>query len=261
MGAVTVTPQRSSVVDLVRGAAVAVLAVAQIAVAALGGSQQGVVANEYRTPLLAAGWAFGIWSLIYVGFLAYAVYQLLPSQRGRAVHRATGWWLAASAVFNAAFILAFGARWVLLAELAIVALTVVLAVAFGRLSRVRATDTAERVLLRAPVAVYTGWVSLAVVLGTAATGVWAGLPGDGTLATVLAVVVLAVAAVIVMLVITNGTAVVGYAAAAAWALAGIALNDPPTAVGVAAALAVVVVLFTAVRRVNASGDPLRAAWG
>ena len=65
----------------------------------------------------------------------------------------------------------------LLAELLIIALLVVLAVVFGRLSREPAADVTERVAFRGPIALYTGWVSVAMVLGTAATGVWAGLPG------------------------------------------------------------------------------------
>jgi translocator protein len=262
----TVTSQRSVLRDRLRSAAVALLAVVQVVVAALAGTGTigepiGVVAKDYGTPLLAADWAFLIWAPIYVGFLGYALYQLLPAQRGREIHRRTGWWLAASAVLNAAWILAFSARYVLLAELLILALLVVLARVFGRLSRERASGTAERVALRVPVALYTGWVSLAVVAGTAATGVRLGLPGDGALAEIAAVLVLLVAAGIVASVVTNGTAVVGYAAAAVWALVGIALNGPPAAVGVAAAVATVVVLFATARRVSTSGDPRRAAWG
>ena len=83
---------------------------------------------------------------------------------------------------------------------------------------------------------------MATVLGTAATGVWAGLPGDDALAAIAAVVVLLAATGIVAWVVLSGTAVVGYAAAVVWALAGIALNDPPPAVVVAGAIAIVVVL-------------------
>jgi hypothetical protein len=260
------TTHRSSTTDLTRSVTVAVLAAVQLLVAGLGGSgtvgeSVGAVARSYPTPVLPAGWTFAIWVPIYLAFLGYAVYQALPAQRGRAVHRATGWWLAASCVLNAGWVLAFSARYVLLAEVLILLLLAVLARVFGRLSRERASGTPERAALRFPVALYTGWVSLAVVAGTAATGVRLGLPGDGALATIAAVLILLVAAGIVASVVVNGTAVVGYAAAAVWALVGIALNDPPAAVGVTAAVASVVVLFATARRVSTSGDPRRAAWG
>ncbi len=261
-----VTARPSTSTDLARNLAVASLAVIQIVVAGLGGSgglgeDVGTVARSYPTPVLPAGWTFGIWGVIYVAFLGYAVYQLLPTQRSREVHRATGWWLAVSAVLNMAWISAFSARYVLLAEVLLLALLAVLARVYGRLSRERAANTRERLALRLPVALYTGWVSLAVVAGTAATGVRLGLPGDGALADIAAVLVLLVAAGIVASVVTYATAVVGYAAAAVWALVGIALNAPPAAVGVAAAVAAVVVLFATARRVSTSGDPRRAAWG
>jgi translocator protein len=260
------TTRRSSTADLVRGSVVAVLAIVQLVVAGLGGSgaageSVGTVARSFPTPVLPAGWTFAIWAPIYLAFLGYAAYQLLPAQRGRLVHRATGWWLAASAVLNTAWILAFSARDLLLAELLLLALLAVLARVFGRLSHERAAGTVERVALRFPVALYTGWISLAVVAGTAATGVRLGLPGDGALATIAAVLMLLVAAGVVASVITFGTAVVGYAAASVWALVGIALNAPPAAVGVTAAVASVVVLFATARRVSTSGDPRRAAWG
>ena len=85
-----------------------------------------------------------------------------------------------------AWILAFSGGYILLAELLLLALLVVLARVFGRLSREAAADR-ERLAFRLPVALYTGWVSLAMVPGTAATGVWLGLPGDGALAAIAAV--------------------------------------------------------------------------
>jgi hypothetical protein len=262
----TVISPRSARVDLVRSSVVAVLAVVQIVVAGLAGSgvvgePVGAVADDYRTPLLAAGWAFTIWAPIYVGFLAYAVYQALPAQRGREIHRRTGWWMAASAVFNPLWILAFGGRVVPVAELLIIALLVALATVFGRLSHEPAADVRERVLFRGPVALYTGWVSLATVLGTAATGVWAGLPGQDALAAIAAVVVLLAAAAIVAWVVLAGTAVVAYAAATVWALVGIALNDPPPAVVVTGAVSIVIVLAATARRIATTGNRTRAAWG
>jgi benzodiazapine receptor len=263
----TVMSQRSARTDTARSVLVAVLAVVQTVVAGFGGAGKltgesvGVVARAYPTPLLAANWTFAIWAPIYLGFLVYAVYQALPGQRQRRVHRETGWWLAASAVFNAGWILSFGSRLIPLAELAILALLVSLAVVFGRLSRTPASGIVERVALRGPISLYTGWVSLATVLGTAATGVWAGLPGDGALAVVAAVVVLLAAAAITTWVVVSGTSVVGYAVAVIWGLTGIALNDAPTAVAGAAALCVLLTAGAAARRVTTAGNSTRAAFG
>ena len=97
-----VTGHRSTSTDLARGLAVVGLAVVQIVVAGLGGrgalgEDVGTVARSYPTLVLPAGWTFAIWGPIYLAFLGYAIYQVLPAQRIRRVHRTTGWWLAISA--------------------------------------------------------------------------------------------------------------------------------------------------------------------
>lgn len=257
----SVLSQRSARVDLVRAAMVAALALVQIVVSVIAGGSVGAVANSLHTPVLAAGWAFTIWAPIYAGFLVYAGYQLLPAQRSREIHRRTGWWSAASALLNPLWVLTFSGRIILLAELLLVALLVVLAVVFGRLSREAAADRVERAAFRGPLALYTGWVSMAVVLGTAATGVWAGLPDADALAAIAAVVVLLAVAGIVAWVVLSGTAVVPYIAAVVWALIAIALNGPPAAVVGTCAVAIVIVLATALRRVTTAGSRVRAAWG
>lgn len=257
----TVLTPRPTTLDLVRSVVVAVLAVAQIAVSAFGGQDIGTVARRYDTPLLPAGWAFSIWGLIYLGFLAYAVYALLPPQRGREIHRRCGWWLAASAVANPLWILAFAGDHPLPAQILLIALTVVLGVVFGRLSREPARSRAERIVFRLPMSIYTGWASVAVVLGTLATGVWAGIPGDGVLAQVAAIVVLTALIVVVLSVVSSATGVAGFACAVVWALVGVAANDRPIAVTLVAVIALVAVAVTAVRRITRSVQPGLVALG
>jgi translocator protein len=267
MGRMTVaSSHRSALTDLVRSSVVVLAAVVQVVVAILAGG--GVVgepmaemARRFATPLVPADWTYAIWVPIYAGFLLYAGYQFLPSQRGREVHRETGWWLVASAAFNVAWVLAAGGGLVPLVEMTVIALLVSLSIVFGRLTNVPAETVAERVVLRGTVAVYTGWVSLAVVIGTATSGAWIGLPSSGSLAAIAAVVVLLAVIAIVCWVVLSGTAVVGFAAAAVWALAGIALNNPPAAVVVTGAIAIVAVLAATTRRLTAAGNPLRAGFG
>jgi hypothetical protein len=256
----TVLTPGSTRTDRVRNGVVAFLAIVQVVVAAMAGDAVGGVAREYASPLLAAGWAFAVWLPIYAGFLGYAVYQALPGQRGRQVHRDTGWWMSASAVFNIGWVLSFSAGWLPLAQLMIIGLLVCIALVFGRHSRMPAEGAVERVA-RGVVALYAGWVSMAVPMGTAATGVWIGLPGAGALAAIAAVVVLLAVTAIVSWAIISGTAVVPFAAGAAWAIVGIALNDPPDAVVIAGAIAIVIVIAATARRMGTAGYPVRAAWG
>ena len=247
--------------DLVRNVVVALLAIAQVVVALLTGDAVGAVAREYTSPLLAAGWAFAVWLPIYAGFLGYAVFQALPGQRARQIHRTTGWWMAASALFNSGWVLSFGAGWLPLAQLMIIGLLVSIALVFGRYIRTPAEGMVERVVARGTVALYAGSVCMAMPMATAATGVWVGLPGTGALAAIAAVVVLLAVTAIVCWAVLSGTAIVMFAAGAVWAIVGIALNDPPAGVVVAGAIAIVSVLAATARRISTAGYPTRAAWG
>jgi hypothetical protein len=254
--------------DLVRAAAVLFTAIAQLVVGSIGGSGSfgepiGVVSAAYSTPIVPTPGAFVIWGPIYLGVLVLAARQALPAQWARPEHRATGWWLVGAACANAGWILLFSARLVGWAEVAIVALLVCLAVVLSRLARRDRgpAPTADRWTLHGPLALYAGWVSVATVVGTAATGRWAGLPGEGPVAVVLAVVVLVGTGVIAAAVARVGPAPVAYAVAVLWALGGIVVAGPGLPVAVAAGVAAVPVLAVTSRRLLAAPAPLAAAFG
>lgn len=241
--------------DQARTAAVVVSAV----VAAVGGfigsgavvgtpiaEAAGGALSASSTLVAPAGPAFGIWSVIYAGLVALAVFQLLPSQRRDARQRATGWWVAASLLLNAAWILTVQAGSVTGALVVIVALLAVLVVAFVRLRAGRASSPVQLLLLDGVVGLYLGWVAIATVANAAAALADGALAATGALATALAVVVLAVAAGIGWLLAVGGQARFAPALSLAWGLAWIAggrwSGEPEQAlvavVAVVAALAV-----------------------
>ncbi len=252
---------RSRRQDAWRAAALAAAAALQtgagfVGGAGLWGESVGVVANSYPTLLLPSGAAFTIWSLIYVAFAALAVYQALPTQRSRSVHRRTGWWLVAAGVLNAAWVALFAQRLVLVAQLVIVALLVCLAVAAWRL-RVRADGWGDRLLLHLPVAVYLGWVSMAAVVGAAATAA----AFDAAPTSAVAVVVLVLTGLAAAVAATRLPAVVGFAVTVCWALVWIASRTPESAVRITALVAVCVVVLAALVRLGRARDRSTAAWG
>jgi hypothetical protein len=247
--------------DARRASAVVVAAVLQIVAGVVGGAglwgeSVGVVANSYPTLLLPGGAAFAIWSVIYVAFAAHAVRQLLPSQRARAVHRRTGWWLAAAGGLNAAWVALFAHRFVVAAQVVIVALLVCLCVAAVRL-REPALGWGDRLFSHVPVALYLGWVAVATVAGVATTtasfgvvptalGAIAALLGTGAVAAIAA---------------TRLPAVFGFAAAVCWALIWVAVRTPVASVKAAALIAAFVVVVAAAVRLGRAGDRRSAAWG
>ena len=259
---------RATVGDRVRAGALLLVALLQIVAGGLGGSgafglSVGVVARENTTVVMPVPAAFSIWGVIYAGILLLAVRQVLPGQPARPVHRATGWWLVASGVFNTGWILAFSAQAVVLAQVIIVALLVVLAVAMARLTTHPAADAADRLMLHGPVGLYAGWVSVATVVGAATTGTFLGAPGAGGVATVLGALVLLVTGAIAAAVVARGAAALPYAVSVVWALGAIVVMGPPLAVVVAALVALVAVVAVLARRVLTAppGRRVPAAFG
>lgn len=157
------------------------LVAAMVGVGLFGGTpvqdlQDGAldVDGSYLAP---AGTAFSIWSVIYAGLVAYAVWQALPSQRASGRHRALGWWIAVTAVLNG--------LWLVLAQFAtlpstvagIVVLLVALGLTFRRavVTRTPTDGVVDAVLIDGVTGLHLGWVALATVANVAA---WLTRDGD-----------------------------------------------------------------------------------
>jgi len=99
------------------------------------------------TPVAPGEPAFTIWSVIYAGLFAYAVWQALPSRRADARQRRVGWLVVASMLLNAAWIGVVQAELLVLSVPVIVVLLAVLLVAVARLGERRASGVVEPVVL------------------------------------------------------------------------------------------------------------------
>lgn len=163
--------------DRVRAWAVLLALPITIAAATLGGglfggqeigSSAGGALSDAATPIAPDGPAFSIWSVIYFGLAAYAVWQVLPKQHADRRQRATGWLAIGSLVLNAAWILAAQADVLWLTEVIIVALLAVLIAIFVLLRRGRPDSWVEALVVDGTFGLYLGWVSVATAANTAA---------------------------------------------------------------------------------------------
>ena len=111
-----------------------------------------------------SGYVFSIWGVIYFWLLASAGFGLVARAEDADWDR-TRWWLAAS--------LAIGTPWISVANVSPVWATVlIVGMLVPALAALRATPVTDRWLLRAPVALYSGWLSVAtaVAFGVLLTG-------------------------------------------------------------------------------------------
>jgi hypothetical protein len=236
--------------DIARALVVLTGAVAQVVMGALPFIQDwantvGSRSAEVQVLLTPAGYAFSIWSVLFLGCGIYALVHLV--RLTEPVMRATGWLAGLAFWFNTAW-----ETWVPFYGIEIVSLGLIMA---GWLACVAfmLTGSAQREIgmlhraVRLPVYALGGWLNAAAFVNVLIVAEVYGLPwlGSGAVAPAIAVLALAlIAAVIVVLRTGSGS----YAAALGWGLLGIwAANDmrnEPVLIGQAALLAIAVVLVS-----------------
>jgi hypothetical protein len=265
-------PQPSDVVRQIVVVVAAVLAVVLAAVGsgAFGGTSvsgaSGGALSADATPIAPATTAFSIWSVIYLGLVAYAVHQALPGQRSVDRHRRLGYWVAASMLLNAAWLFAavqLGNVW--LSVVVIVALLAVLVRIFVTLFRTPTHGWVDALVTDGTMGLYLGWVSVATAANIAAALVESGFDGLGAPSSVWSTVVLAVAGLSGVAVALAGRGRIAPMLSLVWGLSWVAVGrftgQPlDTAAGVTALVAAVVVLVVTVAvrvrhgRVGATAD-------
>lgn len=207
----------------------------------LGGVRTNVVSDANPTFITPAGYAFGIWSLIYLGCVAFSIYQILPSQleRFRAIRRA----YIVSCVANCAWLYFWSQEMVGLCLAIILALLGTMAYINSKL--ITTETNGEYWFAKFPFGIYFGWVTAATILNAT---IWlvtlnVTLP-DSTALFVGAGLLLTAAAlgVLIRLKMINYF----YPLAIAWALTAIAVEQSgKTLIVAAAAVGVVACLIAA----------------
>jgi hypothetical protein len=130
----------------------------------LNGLNTGEISDRFQVYFVPAGYVFSIWGLIYLGLIALAIYQALPSQRENPRMRATGWWIALSGVANSTWIFLWHYEQFPLTIIAMLVLLATLILTYLRLGIGRtSTSGGEAWAVRLPVSVYLGWITVATV--------------------------------------------------------------------------------------------------
>ncbi|MGM7670407.1 TspO/MBR family protein [Microbacterium sp. A93] len=217
------------------------------------------------TVLAPAGIAFVIWSVIYLGLVGYGLWQLLPTQAAKPLHRAVGYGIAASALLNAVWIVCVQAWRIAESFVIIMILLGVLLVTFVRACRrARRGTVAEIVLVDGMLGLYLGWVTVAASANLAAWLADIGIDGWTEAPGVPGTIALIIAGLIAVFTAWRGGRWAP-AVATSWGLVWIAVGrwsgapDAPVVASTAIVLAVVVLAVTVWRFRSRTRQPQVAA--
>ena len=249
--------------DLLRQTVVGVSAVLAVAGSFVGsGAAGGTPIQEASggalaadaTPVAPGGPAFGIWSIIYLGLILYAIWQFLPAQKTDPRQRRLGYPVAASLVLNAAWILSVQFDLLALSVPVIVLLLADLVWAFLIIVATRPRGRVETVVVDGTIGLYLGWVCVATAANVTAALTVAGFDGFGIDPGAWAVAVIAVAGLVGVLLAVAGHGRLSPAASLCWGLAWVAvarltgeLISVPAAIAAIVAVAVVAVVTVSLR--------------
>ena len=190
-------------------------------------------------PIQPAGYAFSIWGLIYGWLVVSAVYGLLRRGNDTAWDRARGPLIISLAV---------GTPWLAVANASAIWATVLIFVmAVTAIAALLRTPASDRWWLRAPVAIYAGWLTAASFVSLGSTAAGYGILFD-SMGWAYAGIIGALA--VGLLVQRSAAAAPEYGATLIWALVGIIIGNgltlnPVTLLAVAgvAVIAVATLMF------------------
>lgn len=190
----------------------------------INGQNTGEISDRFKVYFVPAGYVFSIWGLIYLGLIAFTIFQALSSQRENPRLRAVGWWIALGGLANIAWILLWHYEVFPLTVVVMLVLLTSLIITYLRLGIGRSTVSAgEKWAVRLPFSIYLGWISVATVANISSLLYYLKWDGFGIAPEIWTVIMLAV--VLAITVAMNFTRRdVGYAAVLLWALAGIAIK-------------------------------------
>lgn len=184
------------------------------------GPDNGAMSAQFPTLLIASGYAFAIWGLIFLFDLLYALWQATGDRRGDATLSRIAPWTAAGFAATALWMPMFsmGLFWVCLL-LIVVALACLLHAAFVL------TDDATRLPQQwlwawSPVSLHAGWLSVAAFLNLAQVIVAYGLLSTSNMLP-WSLVLFAGLAVLLLWANHRMRGNVDYAGAAAWGLVAV----------------------------------------
>jgi len=191
----------------------------------LNGQNTGQISDRFNVYFVPAGYVFSIWGLIYIGLIAYAVYQALSSQRENPRLRTTGWWITLGGLANSAWIFLWHYNQFPLTLVVMLVLLATLIVTYLRLGVGRTAVTAgEKWAVHLLFSIYLGWITVATVANISDVLDFLKWDRFGIAPEIWMSIVLA--AVVVIAALMNFTRRdVAYAAVLLWALAGISVKQ------------------------------------
>lgn len=191
----------------------------------LNGQNTGEISDRFQVYFVPAGYVFAIWGIIYIGWIAFTIFQFRPSQKESPRLRRLGYLFALSGLANAAWLFTWHYNIFGLGVLVMLSLLGLLIASYLRLDVNRSSvSRAEWWSVDLPFSVYLGWITVATVANVTDWLYLVEWSGFGIAAPTWAVIMIAVASLLgLLMALIRRDA--GYLFVLVWSFVGIALKQ------------------------------------
>jgi hypothetical protein len=186
------------------------------------------MSGKYFNLLTPAGYAFGIWGLVYLALIAFSIYQLSDvynkSINTDFVNQIGGWFITAN-LANAAWVVAFINDQIGLSMLIMIVIFIALLKIIINLNMEKwDAEFPVIALIWWPFSLYFGWINVAIIANASAYFTYLGWNGSPLSASTWAFIILTVAALIFISMIWTRN-MREYATVGIWGIVAIGVNN------------------------------------
>jgi hypothetical protein len=188
----------------------------------LNGQNTGEISDRFAIYFVPAGYVFSIWGIIYLGLIAFAVYQALPAQKDNQLLKklASAYWIGSLA--NIAWIFLWHYEFFPLTLLAMITILATLIFIYRQMSEMKSgLEGSLNWFVRLPFSIYLGWISVATIANVSQVLFSSGWGGWGISDPVWAVILVSIATVLGLLMVWR-EGEIPFALVLVWAFIGIA---------------------------------------
>jgi len=195
----------------------------------LNGQDTGEISDRFDIYFVPAGYVFSIWALIYLGLIAFTVYQALPAQKDNPLLKKIypAYWIGSLA--NILWLFQWHYNIFSLTLVAMLTILASLIYIYVQISKASSDlNRNQKWFVRLPFSIYLGWISVATIANVTQVLFFFEWGGWGISPAVWAVIMLAIATILGMLMLWRENDV-AYVLVLVWAFIGISNSQADTA--------------------------------
>ena len=195
----------------------------------LNGQNTGEISDRFQVYFVPAGYVFSIWGIIYIGWIAFTIFQFRATQKESPRLRKLGYLFALSGIANAAWLFTWHYNYFGLGVLVMLSLLGLLIASYLSLNvNKESVSRAERWSVDIPFSVYLGWITVATVANVTDWLYLVEWNGFGIAPQTWAVIMIVVASVVgLLMTLTRKDA--AYVFVLVWSFIGIAVKQADVA--------------------------------